>query len=108
MRVGRHCKFFSVTVWPAWSVSWNGPPIAAGAATFRNPPSAHSISTRPTRRLPANAATMTSGRVVRSILKFPCVESEAGRDAGRHHLEEHRTPVIKPHHQPGDPDDGTE
>src|SRR5712671_7078398 len=94
--VGRPCIFFSVTVWPAWSVSWNGPPIAAGAATFRNPPSAHSISIRPTTRLPANAATMTSGRAVRSIMKFPCVGSEAGGDAGRNHLEEDRRPVMKP------------
>src|ERR1700676_1490439 len=95
---------FSVTVWPLWSVNWKGPPIAAGAATFRNPPSAHSISTRPTTRLPANAATMTSGRVVRSILKFPCGGSEAGGDAGRDHLEEHRSPVINPQQQRGEQD----
>src|SRR5712671_6961455 len=100
--VGRPCRFFSVTVWPAWSVSRKGPPITAGAATFRKPPSAHSISTRPTKRLPANAATMTSGRVVRSILKFPVVRSEAGGDAGRNHLKEDRRPVMKPQHQRGE------
>src|SRR5436305_8366799 len=90
---------FSVTVWPAWSVSWNGPPIAAGAATCRKPPRAHNISTRPTTRLPANAPTMTRGRVVRSIMKFPVAMSEAGRDAGGDHFEKHRRPIMEPQHQ---------
>src|SRR5665811_2121856 len=105
--VGRPCRLFSVTAWPVWSVSWNGPPIAAGAATFRNPPSAHSISTRPTTRLPANAATMTSGRVVRSIMKS-LVQSEAGGDAGCDHLEEDRGAVMKPEHQCADRAGGAE
>src|SRR6202035_1891212 len=73
--------------------------MAAGAATFFNPPSVHSISSRPTARLPANAATMTSGRVVRSIMKFLRGGSEAGRDAGGNGLEEDRRPVMEPEPQ---------
>ena len=71
IRVGWPCMFFSVTVWPPWSVSWNGPPMAAGVATLFRPPNAHSISSRPTTRLAEKAPTMTSGRAVRSIMKFP-------------------------------------
>ena len=81
------------------AVRWNGPPIAAGAATFRNPPSAHSISNSPTSRLPANAPTTTSGRVVRSIMKFPFAGSEAGGDAGGDHLEHLCCSVMEPEHQ---------
>src|SRR5258708_16030631 len=102
--VGRPCIFFSVTVWPAWSVNRNGPPIAAGAATCRNHHSAHSISTGPTTRLAAKAATITSGRAVRSIMKFPRSGSEAGRDAGRNHLVEDRRAVMKPQRQRAEQD----
>src|SRR3954452_11519857 len=96
IRVGLPLRFWSVTVWPAWSVNWNGPPIAAGAVTLRRPPIAHSISTRPTTRLPAKAAKITSGRVVRSIPTFPYAGSEAGRDAGGDHFKEHRGAVVEP------------
>src|SRR5665647_1339056 len=74
--------------------------MAAGAATFFRPPMAHSNSSRPTTRLAENAATMTSGRVVRSIVKFPCdYGSEAGGDAGGDGLEEHRRAVMEPQRQ---------
>src|SRR6476659_3229010 len=73
--------------------------MAAGAATFRSPPIIHNIRTRPTSRLPANAATITSGRMVRSILNSPIFGSETGRDAGRDHFEEDRGPVVKPQDQ---------
>src|ERR1700722_9550103 len=86
-------------VCPVWSVNWNGPPIADGAVTCRSPPSAHSISTSPTARLPAKAAIMTRGRVVRSIMKFPFAGSEAGGDAGGDHLEENRCSVVEPERQ---------
>ncbi|GEC58697.1 hypothetical protein BEL01nite_77400 [Bradyrhizobium elkanii] len=60
-------------VWPDWSVSWNGPPIAAGAATVRKPPIAHSMRNKPTARLPAKAAKITNGRVVRGMMRGrPC------------------------------------
>src|ERR1700744_2898936 len=99
---GRPTKFFSVTVWPLWSVSWNGPPMAAGAATLRNPPNAHSITSRPTTRLALKAPTMTSGRVVRSILNSFKIPSEAGGDAGHDGLEKSRRPVVEPEHQRGE------
>jgi hypothetical protein len=67
IKVGRPSRFLSVTVWPLVSVSWNGPPMAAGTATLRRPPNAHSITSRPTTRLALKAPTMTSGRVVRSM-----------------------------------------
>src|ERR1700733_14229964 len=71
--------------------------MAAGAATFRNPPSAHNISSSPTTRLPVKAPTITSGRLVRSIMKFPeKSRSEAGRDAGRDGLEKHRGSIVDP------------
>src|SRR5258708_9746512 len=110
--VGRPCRLLSVTTWPAWSVNWKGPPIAAGAATCRKPPSAHSISTSPTTRLPAKAATMTSGRVVRSIIrsvmKFPVAGSEAGGDARRDHLEKDRRAVMEPERQRTEQNGGAE
>src|SRR4051794_27223169 len=94
--VGLPLRLPSVTTWPAWLVSWNGPPIAAGAVTLRKPPSAHSMITSPTTRLPAKAAKITSGRVVRSMMEFPLAGSEAGRDAGGDHLEKHRGAVVEP------------
>src|SRR5688572_14445566 len=98
IRVGRPLRFWSVTVWPAWSVSWNGPPIAAGAATFFSPPVSHIISSRPTARLAAKAPIITRGRIARSITKIlnSLWGSEAGRDAGRNHLEEHGGAVVNP------------
>src|SRR5882762_6521771 len=92
---GRPLRFWSVTLWPAWSVSWNGPPIAAAAATFFRPPIAHVITSSPTARLAAKAAIITKGRVARSIDKF-LQESEAGGDAGGNHFKEHRSPVMHP------------
>src|SRR5258708_8982655 len=82
--------------------------MAAGAATLRNPPMVHSISTSPTSRLPPNAATMTSGRVVLSIVKFPRSGSEAGADAGRQHLEEDRCPIMEPQRQRAEQNGGAE
>src|ERR1700712_3827058 len=94
--VGFPCRFFSVTVCPAWSVSRNGPPIAAGAVTPRKPPSNHSTTTSPTTRLEANAATTTSGRVVRSIIDS--LSSETGGDARGDHLEKDCGSVVDPQH----------
>jgi hypothetical protein len=45
--------------------------MAAGAVTPRSPPIAHIVNNSPTAKLAAKAATMISGRVVRSILNFP-------------------------------------
>src|SRR3954466_58634 len=70
--------------------------MAAGAVTLRRPPIAHSMITSPTTRLVAKAAIITSGRIVRSIVGFLFAESEAGRDAGGDHLEEHRGAVMEP------------
>src|SRR5262249_52082519 len=78
---------------PDWSDSWNGPPIAAGAAIFLKSPISQVISKRPMARLAAKAAMMTTGRLSRSI---KLTSSEAGRDAGGDHLEEHRRAVINP------------
>src|SRR6478736_4123620 len=94
--VGLPFRFCSVTACPAWSVSWNGPPIAAGAVTVFRPPIAHSMITSPTTRLAAKAAIITSGRIVRSIIDFLFAVSEAGRDAGGDHLEKHRGAVMEP------------
>src|ERR1700743_470380 len=96
---------FSVMVSPAWSVNWNGPPIAAGTATWRKPPITQSIRTSPTTRLPANAPTITSGRV-RSIIQIPDLETcgEAGRD----HLKENRRSIARPQHQRRDQNHGPE
>src|SRR6476620_11153270 len=69
--------------------------MAAGAVTLRRPPMPQNIRSNPTRRLPAKAATITSGRVVRSMV-IPCAVSEAGRDAGRNHFEEYSSPVVEP------------
>src|SRR5580692_568642 len=100
IRVGLPSRFLSVTVSPAWSVSWNGPPIAAGAGTPRTPPSVHNIRRSPITRLPAKAETITSGRAaVRSMLIFPSVRSETGRETGGDHLEEDRRPVLEPEPQ---------
>src|SRR5882757_6493719 len=83
--------------------------MAAGAATFRNPPSAHNISSSPTTRLPVKAPTITSGRLVRSIMKFPeKSRSEAGRDAGRDGLEKHRRSIVEPKRQRPEQKDGAE
>ena len=71
IRVGRPFRFFSVTAWPDWSVSWNGPPIAAGAATFLRSPMSQVISKSPMARLAAKAAMMTTGRLSRSIDDLP-------------------------------------
>src|ERR1700709_2609862 len=95
--VGFPCRFFSVTACPAWSVSRNGPPIAAGAVTPRKPPSSHSTTTSPTTRLEANAAITTSGRVVRSIMDS--LSSETGGDARGDHLEKDRGAVVNPQHR---------
>src|SRR5690349_6387561 len=70
--------------------------MAAGAVTVRRPPSAHSMITKPTTRLAAKAAIITSGRIVRSIIDFLFAVSEAGRDAGGDHLEKHRGAVMEP------------
>src|SRR5579864_323971 len=75
-------------------MSWNGPPIAAGAVACRKPPMTHSIRTSPTTRLPANAPMTTSGRAVRSIIQIPI--SEARGEAGSDHLEEDRASVSGP------------
>jgi len=50
--------------------------IAAGAVTLRKPPSAHSMITSPTTRLPAKAAKITSGRVVRSMSNSLCPDQK--------------------------------
>src|ERR1700712_3153054 len=52
--------------------------------------------TSPTTRLPAKAAKITSGRVVRSMMEFPLAGSEAGRDAGGDHFEKYRGAVVEP------------
>src|ERR1700689_3149825 len=72
--------------------------MAAGVATLFRPPNVHSSSTSPITRVAEKAPTMTSGRVVRSIMKFPeiLMRSEAGGDAGGNGLEEHRRPVVEP------------
>src|SRR5215204_2447661 len=106
IRVGRPLRFWSVTVRPAWSVSWNGPPIAAGAVTFFRPPIAHIIRSRPTARLAAKAPIITRGRVARSIQEFLNAALEAGGDAGGDHLEEHRGPVVKPQRRRAKQDQG--
>src|ERR1700757_1231075 len=95
IRVGWPCRSFSVTVAPLWSVSWNGPPIAAGAVTPRTPPMPHSTTSSPINRLAVKAVTITSGRAaVRSIGKSPV--SEAACEAGGDGLEEHRGAVMDP------------
>src|ERR1700721_3240490 len=83
--------------------------MAAGAATFRNPPSAHNIRSSPMTRLPVKAPTKTNGRLVRSSRKFPeKPRSEAGRDAGRDGLEKHRRSIVEPERQRPEQKDGAE
>src|SRR5262245_2061434 len=93
IRLGRPFRFFSVTGWPDWSASWNGPPIAAGVATFLKSPISQVIRSSPTARLKAKAAMMTTGRLSRCM---GLTSSEAGGDAGSDHLEKHRRAVINP------------
>jgi hypothetical protein len=72
---------------------------------IRNPPSAHSIRTSPTTRLPAKAPIMTSGRVVRSIMEFLVTlvtGSEAGGEPDADHLEEDRRSVVEPQRERAD------
>src|SRR5690349_16453363 len=52
--------------------------------------------TRPTSRLAAKEATITSGRMLRSMQKFLMSGSETGRDAGGDYFKEHRGPVMEP------------
>src|SRR3954469_14011282 len=73
--------------------------MAAGAVTLRKPPSIHSSTTSTTSRLLANAATMTSGRVVRSITTTFRIGSEARRKARGDHLEEHGRAVTDPQYR---------
>src|SRR3954452_11970741 len=101
IKVGLPCRSFSVTVCPVWSTSWNGPPMAAGAVTLRKPPSIHNSTTSTTSRLLANAATMTSGRVVRSITTTFRIGSEARGKARGDHLEEHGRAVADPQYRGG-------
>src|SRR3954469_11105447 len=82
--------------------------MAAGAATFRNPPKAQSINSRPTSRLPVNAAMIISGRVVRSIMNSKWAGSEAASDAGGNRLKEHRPSVSEPQSQTPDQEHGAD
>src|ERR1043166_6933606 len=61
----------------------------------------HSSTTSTTSRLLAKAATMTSGRVVRSITTTFRIGSEARGKARRDHLEEHRRAVTDPQYRRG-------
>ena len=51
-----------MTALPFWSVSWNGPPTAAGCTTLLTPPIAQNSTSRPTTRLEAKAVAITNGR----------------------------------------------
>src|SRR5215218_8315473 len=51
---------------------------------------------RPTSRLAAKEATITSGRMLRSMQEFLMSGSETGRDAGGDHFKEHCGPVVEP------------
>ena len=75
--VGRPFRFLSVTAWPDWSVSWNGPPIAAGVAIFFRSPISQVISSSPMARLAAKAVMMTTGRLSRSIQQLPIQKQAA-------------------------------
>ena len=57
--------------------------IAAGAVTLRKPPIAHSTTRRPMTRLAPKAATITSGRMVRSIERDPQGLKDRSNKKGR-------------------------
>src|SRR6201995_1112812 len=103
-RLGLPCRFFSVTVAPLWSVSWNGPPIAAGAVPPGTPPVAHKNARSPISRLAVNAVTMTSVRLVAT--RSMSLTSEAGGEARRDHLEEPGRAVAEPERETREHDDG--
>ena len=77
--VGLPFRLCSVTDWPFWSVSRNGPPIEEGGVTFESPPNSHITTRRPIARLPANAAKITRGRLVFAVM---ALAPDAGPEVG--------------------------